>query len=117
MVIFDELLYAVRDVFPQFAGMTDFQIFRDTVFGLDDFKFALLLWQDNLTNSKVRASHVEGKKCSSLVSSWVPHYPGRVHRLVAVSSVLKSYEASHILTMLPPSLVRPCTPVSPRIMV
>ena len=112
MVIFDKLLYAIRDVFPQFPSMTDFQVLRDTVFGLDDFEFSLLLWQDNLTNSKVCASHVEGKKCSTLVSSRVPHYPGRVHRLAAVSSVLKSYKVGLILTMLPPSLLRPDKPIS-----
>lgn len=108
VVELDELLQTVRNVLPELLGGTRPQLVGHSVFGLGDIEGTLLLGQGNLANTQVGAAHVEGQVGSLFVAIGEAQDPGDIHGLFcSVSIRALSFGNNVILTMLPPSTVKP----------
>ena len=60
VVVFDELLDAVGNVFPEFFACAGLEFFGHLVLGLYYLKLSLCFGEDDLADSEIGAAHVEG---------------------------------------------------------
>ena len=81
VVVLDELLQAVGNVFPELVRLAGLELFGHAVFGLDNVELAFFFGQDDFADAEIRAAHVEGEEGAGFVACWVAHNPGWVHRL------------------------------------
>jgi hypothetical protein len=79
---FDELLKTVGNVFPELIRIAGLKLLWHSVFGLNDIELGFFLGKNNLANSQVGSTHIQGEECTSLVTCGKGHAPSRVHWLI-----------------------------------